>query len=435
MEGHLRMSAKERERLKIFARVKSGELQQKEAAALCQVDYRQLRRLYKRYCAQGDVGLVHQGRGQPSNRAKPAEFKATVLARYQERYPDFGPTLAAEKLALDGHLVDHETLRGWLLEAGLWQKRRKRAPHRSWRERRAHFGELVQLDGSHHKWFEERAPKCCLMNMVDDAQGTTQSLLDKEETSFAAMRLLWRWIDLYGIPQALYTDKKNVYVVDEKIREKAADSGLEVFTQFGRACQQLGIKIITAQSPQAKGRVERNHGLYQDRLVKELRLAEISTIAAGNEFLHNDYCTQLNEKFAVAPRSIVDFHRAAKGYALASIFCIEEERSLSADWIVRFGNQFYQLQPPRKRQWPKVKCGCGVILMANCTSLTRNVTLAYTLLPERPKAKTVDKVKSKNRERQALLQEPSGAPPNHAWRNFTFGKGPRGWKSQLRGRF
>lgn len=143
-------------------------------------------------------------------------FKAAVLARYQERYRDFGPTLAVEKLALEGWVVDHETLRGWLLKAGLWQKRRKRARHRSWRERRAHFGELVQLDGSHHKWFEERAPQCCLMNMVDDTQGTTLAWLAEEETIFAAMKLLWLWIERYGIPQSLYTDKKNVYVVDEK---------------------------------------------------------------------------------------------------------------------------------------------------------------------------------------------------------------------------
>ena len=125
--------------------------------------------------------------------AATAAFKAAVLARYQERYPNFGPTLAAEKLALEGWVVDHDTLRGWLMKAGLWQKRRKRAKHRSWRERRAHFGELVQMDGSHHRWFEERAAKCCLMNMVDDAQGTTESSLDEEETIFAAMRVLWQW--------------------------------------------------------------------------------------------------------------------------------------------------------------------------------------------------------------------------------------------------
>ena len=143
MERLLVMSAKERERLKIFLRVKRGELQQKEAAALCQLDYRYLRRLYQRYCQQGDRGLVHQGLGRPSNRARAAAFRTAVLARFQERYPDFGPTLAAEKLTLDGLVIDHETLRRWLMKAGLWQRRRKRKRHRSWRERRAHFGELV----------------------------------------------------------------------------------------------------------------------------------------------------------------------------------------------------------------------------------------------------------------------------------------------------
>jgi transposase len=418
------MSAKERERLKIFARVKRGELQQKEAAALCQLEYRYLRRLYQRYCEQGDRGIVHQGRGRPSNRAKPAEFKAAVLARYQERYPDFGPTLAAEKLALDGHEVDHETLRGWLIKAGLWQKRRQRAKHRSWRERRAHFGELVQLDGSHHKWFEERSAKCCLMNMVDDAQGTTQSWLAEEETIFAAMKVLWQWIDHYGIPQSLYTDKKNVYVVDEKTREKAADCGDQVFTQFGRACQQLGIKIITAHSPEAKGRVERNHGTYQDRLVKELRLAGISTIAAGNEFLQQGYCAQLNQKFAVAPRSAVDFHRSAKGYDLAGIFCIEEQRTLSADWIVRFENQFYQLQPPRKTIVAKGKVLVRRYLDGQLHFCQAERELAYKLLPERPKPKTVNKKKSKNRSRGTTIMEQYVPPTNHVWRSFSFGQGP-----------
>ena len=418
------MSAKERERLKIFARVKGGELQQKEAAALCELEYRYLRRLYQRYRKQGDRGLVHQGRGRPSNRAKTAEFKAAVLARYQERYPDFGPTLAAEKLALDGHEVEHETLRGWLMKAGLWQKRRKRARHRSWRERRAHFGELVQMDGSHHKWFEERASKCCLMNMVDDAQGITQSWLAEEETIFAAMKVLWQWIDLYGIPQSLYTDKKNVYVVDEKTREKAADSGEEVFTQFGRACQQLGIKIITAHSPEAKGRVERNHGTYQDRLVKEFRLAEISTIDAGNQFLHQGYCAELNQRFAVAPRSAVDFHRAAKGYDLASIFCIEEERTLSADWIVRFENQFYQLQPPRKTAVGKGKVQVRRYLNDDLHFSHAGRELVYTLLPERPKSKTVNKKKNKKRSGGTTLIEQYVPPSNHVWRSFQFGQGP-----------
>jgi len=318
--------------------------------------------------------------------------------------------------------VDHETLRGWLIKAGLWQRRRKRKRHRSWRERRAHFGELVQLDGSHHQWFEKRGGKCCLMNMVDDAQGTTLSWLAEEETIFAAMQLLWLWIEAYGIPQSLYTDKKNVYVIDEKTRQIAAESGLEVLTQFGRACKQLGIEIITAHSPQAKGRVERNHGTYQDRLVKELRLAEISTIEAGNQFLQASYCDQINQKFAVTPRAQADYHRAAKGYDLASIFCIEEERSVTTDWTVRFANQYYQLQPLQR-----AALGKGTVLVRRYLNgelhfCYRDRDLPYTLLPERPKPKTV--VNKKNKRSSVSISEPYVPPANHVWRSFQFGKGP-----------
>lgn len=144
------------------------------------------------------------GAGAAFERGCKEELKAKVLARYQERYPDFGPTLAAEKLATDGYAVNHETLRRWLLQAGLWPARRKRAGHRSWRERRAHFGELVQLDGSHHEWFEKRAGRCCLMNMVDDATSRSLPRFSEEETIFSAMALLWKWVDCYGIPRALY---------------------------------------------------------------------------------------------------------------------------------------------------------------------------------------------------------------------------------------
>jgi hypothetical protein len=160
-----------------------------------------------------------------------------------------------------------------------------------------------------------------------------------------------------------------------------------VVTQFGRACQQLGIKIITAHSPAAKGRVERSHGTYQDRLVKELRLGQLNTIAAGNEFLQAGYCEQLNEQFAVTPRSTVDFHRSAKGYDLASIFCIEEERTLTADWIVRFENQFYQLQPLRKAQVGKGKVLVRRYLNGELHFCYQKRDLAYVLLPERPKPK------------------------------------------------
>src|SRR5215211_4984920 len=424
MRGHLWMSATERERLKIFARVKRGELQQREAAALCQLEYRYLRRLYQRYCQQGDRGLVHQGRGRPSNQAHPAEFRAAVLARYQERYPDFGPTLAAEKLALEGWVVDHDTLRGWLMKAGLWRKRRKRAAHRSWRERRAHFGELLQLDGSHHEWFEQRAGRCCLMKLIDDATSKRMAHLSAEETIFSAMELLWQWIDRYGIPRALYTDKKNVYVVDEKTRARAAESGEEVLTQFGRACKKLGIAIITAHSPQAKGRVERSHGTYQDRLVKELRLAAVKTIAAANELLANGYGEQLSEKFAVAPRSAADYHRAAKGYDLAASFCLEEQRTLLKDWTVRFENQFFQLESPSKTMLARGKVLVQRYLDGSLHFRYREQELRYTVLPERPQpaAKQL-KRKPRPKPTDELRRKKLVPPAKHPWRNFIFGRG------------
>ena len=422
MEGHLVMSRKERERLKIFARVKRKELSLREAAELSRLSYRQCGRIYKRLRELGDGGLVHRSRGRPSNRGYPAEFKAAVLARYQERYPDFGPTLAAEKLTKDGYEVDHETLRGWLLKARLWRKRRKRAGHRSWRERRAHFGELVQLDGSHHEWFEKRAERCCLMKMIDDATSKRKAHLSEEETIFAAMELLWQWIDCYGIPRALYTDKKNVYVVDEKTRERAADSGEEVLTQFGRACKKLGIEIITAHSPQAKGRVERSHGIYQDRLVKELRLAGINTIAAANELLASGYGEQLSEKFGVAPRAAADYHRPAKGYDLAAIFCLEEQRTVADDWIVRFENQFFQLQPPRKNLLARGKVLVQRYLDGSLHFRYDDREVAYTVLPERPQPPAQPR-KRKRPQTGTTRREKYVPPANHPWRGLFLRRG------------
>lgn len=227
-----------------------------------------------------------------------------------------------------------------------------------------------------------------------------------------------------GSRKACIQIRRNVYVIDEKTREKAADSGEEVFTQFGRACRQLGIKIITAHSPEAKGRVERNHGIYQDRLVKELRLAESNTIAAANQFLQNGFCEQLNEKFAVTPRSAVDFHRSPKGYDLASIFCIEEERTLTNDGVVRFENQYYQLQPLRKAPLPKGKVLARRYLNGELHFCYGDRDLVYTLLPERPKRKTVVKIKSKRRRAANTIVKPYVPPLDHQWRSFRFGKGP-----------
>jgi len=419
MEGQLSMSRKERERMKEFSRVAGGSLKLVEAAEVLGMSYRQCQRQWRRYREEGDAGLVHRGRGRGSNRGHAAEVREAVLARYIEQYENFGPTLAAEKLLLDGYAVDHETLRRWLIGKALWKRRRRRSGHRSWRERKHHFGELVQFDGSHHRWFEDRGEKSCLMNMVDDATSTRLAFLSEQETIDSAMKLLWKWIECYGVPQALYTDRKNIYVADAKSREMARDEGREALTQFGRSCRKLGIRIIAANSPQAKGRVERSHGVYQDRMVKEFRLEGISTNEAANRFMDGGYLDELNRRFAVEPLSTADYHRSADGLDLAAIFCIEEQRTLSADWIVRFENSFFQLAPPQKAMIARGKVSVRKYLDGSLHFLFKEAELGYCVLAERPLPPT--RKSSKNRSRQAAGKHVP--PPNHPWRLMQIGSG------------
>jgi hypothetical protein len=251
--------------------------------------------------------------------------------------------LTAEHLASeDAVTVHHDTLRRWMLAAGLWSRARKRAPHRQRRERKAHFGELVQLDGSFHLWYETRAPRGCLMNLVDDATGRTLARLGDEETIWAAADVLRRWIEAYGVPLALYTDWKNVYVRVPNAEEQV--TGAVPLTQFGRMCASLGIQIIAASSPQAKGRVERNHGTHQDRLVKKLRRLGIADAAAANGFLEHTYLPEHNRRFAVVPASAEDFHRRVPSRTtLDRVFQLEEARVLSNDWVVRYETRYFQV--------------------------------------------------------------------------------------------
>ncbi len=341
------MSHKELYRKSVMEMVVSGRMTLMEASKRMSLSYRQTLRVYQRFLAQGDAGLLHRRRGQASNRAYPASFREEVLGRYRERYQehDLGPTLGAEKLAEEGWVMDHETLRRWLLEAGDWKRRRKRHKHRSRRERRAHWGELVQMDGSHHPWFGPDQDRACLMNMVDDATGTTMGLMAAEETTEAAMRLLRRWIETHGVPGALYTDKKNVYLTDRAPTLEEQLAGEEPLTAFGKACHKLGIEIIAAHSPQAKGRVERSNGVYQDRFVKELALGHITTLAAANALLAGGFTDALNAKFAVAPLAAQDFHRPVlQGLDLDDVFCFETSRVVQNDWTVRHENRYYQIQ-------------------------------------------------------------------------------------------
>jgi transposase len=346
------MSARELRRVEVLSRVKAGSLTVRSAATLLGVSYRQAKRLVARYRAEGAKGLKHRSAGGASNHARPAAERVQVLALVRQKYSGavevrFGPTLAAEHLASeDGVTVHHDTLRRWMLSAGLWSRARKRSPHRSRRERKAHFGELVQLDGSFHLWYEARGPRGCLMNLVDDATGRTLARLGDAETIWAAADVLRRWIDAYGVPLALYTDWKNVYVREPNAEEQA--TGTVPRTQFGRMCASLGIQIIAASSPQAKGRVERNHGTHQDRLVKKLRRLGIADAASANAFLEGTYLPEHNTRFAHAPTSAEDFHRRTPSRAaLDRAFQLEETRVLSNDWVVRYDTRYFQVTRQR----------------------------------------------------------------------------------------
>ena len=343
------MSAKELTRAGVLARVEAGTLSVKGAAAVMAVSYRQAKRLYSRYQREGAKGLKHRSAGRRSNAARDVGACEHILALVREKYSGtiderFGPTLAAEHLANeDGVQVHHDTLRRWMLAAGLWSRARKRSPHRRRRERMAHFGELVQLDGSFHPWFERRGPQSCLLTMVDDATGQSLGAFGAQETIWAVVSVLRAWIERYGIPHALYTDWKNVYVRPPNREERA--TGVEPLTQFGRMCAKLGIRIIPASSPQAKGRVERHHGTHQDRLVKKLRRKGIAEVTAANAFLAAEYWADHNRRFAVPPASPDDFHRTvARRLSLDQVFRLEEPRTVSNDWVVRYANRHLQLE-------------------------------------------------------------------------------------------
>jgi len=321
----------------------------KSAAALMAVSYRQAKRLYGRYRAAGPKGLKHQSAGRASNRATARRVRTRVLSLIRSKYGGdvatrFGPTLAAEHLASeDGITVDHETLRRWMLAAGLWSRARKRSPHRRRRERMAHFGELVQLDGSFHPWFEDRGPQSCLLTLVDDATGRSLGRFGAQETIWAAVGVLRAWIAQYGVPQALYTDWKNVYV--RRPNQDERETGAEPLTQFGKMCATLGITIIPASSPQAKGRIERNHGTHQDRLVKKLRRQGIGDLEAANAFLEAHYWADHNHRFAQAAASAEDYHVAVpRRVHLDQVFRLEETRTVSNDWVVRYDNRLLQLE-------------------------------------------------------------------------------------------
>ena len=419
------MSRKERERLTVMKGVTEEELTLVQAAVLMAVGYRQSKRIWKRYQADGDAGLIHRLRGKPSARRKPPELRALALARYaEERYADFGPTLMAEQLAKEKLVVDHETLRRWRLAEGHHTVRRRKQVHRQWRERKPCFGAMVQLDGSHHDWFEGRGPKCVLMVMVDDATNRMRARFFQEETTRASYDVLEGWVRQHGRPGSLYVDRDSIYRCEgvASIAEQLA--GKTPQTQFGRAMEQLGIKLILANSPQAKGRVERMNGTLQDRLVKALRLAGISDRESANRFLDGKYLTAFNRQFARTAASPVDVHRAAPRN-WNEVLSWEAERVVQGDWTVACAGTRYQLD----RQHEALRLVRRQVIVRTLRNgrvqlVYRGHALKWRTLPagsvrKPPPAKAARKVRMKT-----AVKPPA---QRHPWRWDGVGMGRRYW--------
>ena len=411
------MSTKEATRGAVLAQVAAGKVTLRQAAEQLQVSYRQVRRLFQRYRTQGRRGMRHGNVGRRSNRAWPAVEEARVLALIRAHYSGpptgvgqrFGPTLAAEHLWTEhGLLVPVPTLRRWMVGAGLWSRQRRARPVHVRRPRRAAFGELLQLDGSFHDWFEGRGRRPCLMSLIDDATGTMLAHFGAQETTWAAADLLRAWVTQCGIPQALYTDAKTVYTRAPTTEELV--TGRVPRTQLGQMCERLGIQLIIARSPEAKGRIERNHGTSQDRLVKKMRRQQIATIEAANTFLVADYVPDHNRRFAVRPECGVDAHAPLPAALdLDTVFCLEESRRLARDWVVRYHNRALQVTPTRAAQ-RHVGPGAPVLVREDRTGRLRVVVCSRASGREQELAWTAIEGPRRPSTREAVAAPPRIAP-------------------------
>jgi transposase len=414
MDELLPMSNREITRLEAMQRINDKRLTQKEAARMLSLSVRQIKRLYRAYKAQGARGLVSRRRGKPSNNRLDAETQQKAIDLIYEHYRDFGPTLAHEKLTeKHGLRISRESVRRIMIVEGIWKaKRAKRPSTHQMRERRACFGELVQIDGSDHDWFEGRGPKCTLLVYIDDATGQLLELwFVPDETFFAYCEASRHYFERYGKPVAFYSDKHGIFRVNHE-QTIGLGSGL---TQFGRAMQELDIQIICANTPQAKGRIERANQTLQDRLVKELRLQVISDIGSANAYLP-EFRLDFNRRFAVAPRSNHDAHRfLLKTENLDIILTRQKTATLSKNLTVQANKVIYQIQSDRpdyalrKAQVTVCENAKGEV-----TILYKNKPLSYTIFHKPTRQAQVADTKTLDRQ----IKTPMPPAPNHPWRQY-----------------
>ena len=423
------MNRKERERMTVMAGVTAEKLTLVQACELMDVSYRQSKRIWKRYQADGDAGLVHRLRGHPSARGKPPELRVEALALYaEERYDDFGPTLMAEQLAKAGLVVDHETLRRWRMVEGRHTVRRRKQAHRQWRERKPSFGAMVQLDGSHHDWFEGRGPKCVLMVMVDDATNKMHARFFAEETTRASYDMLEGWVKKHGLPGSLYVDRDSIYRCEGEASITEQLAGKTPQTQFGRAMEQLGVELILANSPQAKGRVERMNGTLQDRLVKEMRLAGISDMESANRFLEGKYLRTFNRQFEREAASPVDMHREVPRN-LNEVLSWEAERVVQSDWTVACEGKRYQLDRQHETlSLVRRKVIVRTLRNGQVQLVYRGQRLKWRSLPVGA-ARKRSPVEPRRKEKEKMKTAPEKQMPvaGHPWRRDGVGAGRKYW--------
>lgn len=344
-KDRIEMSQKDLKRLHVIQEVLEGKLKQIKAAETLDLSDRQVRRIVKRVEEEGAKGIVHRLRGKDSNRSMEPKLKEKILKLYETKYGDFGPTLGSEKLLeLHGIKLSDETLRLWLIEARIDYEGRKRRKHRQWRERKRSFGEMVQVDGSHHAWLEGRGPRLVLMGYKDDATGKVFARFYDYEGTLPALDSFKRYIGKYGIPQSVYLDKHSTYKPTKGLdREDELLGRRHALSQFGRACEELEIKMIHANSPQAKGRIERQFRTFQHRLVRELRLQGAKSLEEANKVL-DVYLPKFNRRFEVPAANPANLHRPVPGSLNPkSIFSIKEKRVVRNDWTLAYNAKLYQI--------------------------------------------------------------------------------------------
>jgi transposase len=413
MDKLLTMSKKELTRLEVIQRLKEKHLKQKEAAIILGVSTRQVRRLVRAYRQEGEEGLISKQRGKPGNNRLQAEVRQQAVDLLHKNYSDFGPTLAQEKLSeVHALKISRESVRQVMIGEGLWAaKKVKHQVVHQMRPRRACLGELVQIDGSPHAWFEERGEHCTLLAYIDDATGRLMALyFTPTETTFSYFAATRLYFAQHGLPSAFYSDKHSIFRVNAK--EAVSGTGM---TQFGRAMRNLDIEIICANTPQAKGRVERVNKTLQDRLVKEMRLKGISTIEEANQFMP-EYIEDFNRRFAVQPRSNHDAHRPQlfSESELNQIFSLQETRTLSKNLTIQYNKIVYQIQTSRpsyalrKAQVTVCESPHGTIFI-----LYKGKPLDYTIFVKQERQAEV----LSSKEIDAHLKKHQQPAPDHPWLN------------------